>query len=137
MKRYQVIEANPTVAEFIALRKQAGWGEININIAQKSLENTLYCVCIRQSHALLAMGRVVGDGAMYFYIQDVIVTPTHQGQGVGHQIMLNIEEYLQSAAAQGATIGLLAAKDKEPFYERYGYVSRPNTLLGNGMCKFV
>ena len=83
------------------------------------------------------MGRVVGDGAMYFYIQDVIVTPTHQGQGLGHQIMLNIEEYLQSAAAQGATVGLLAAKGKEPFYQRYGYVSRPNTLLGNGMCKFV
>ncbi|MEI8648212.1 GNAT family N-acetyltransferase [Paraglaciecola sp. Hal342] len=99
-------------------------------MARQSLQNSLYSVCIRQSQKLLAMGRVVGDGAMYFYIQDVIVEPVYQGQGLGHEIMLNIEQYLQTAANKGATIGLMAAQGKTGFYLRYGYIERPNATLG-------
>ena len=137
IEHYQVIAECPTVDEFCALRKQVGWGETDVNMAALSLKNTLYCVCIRQSKILLAMGRVVGDSAMYFYIQDVIVAPAYQGQGLGHLIMLNIEEYLQASAQKGATIGLLAAQGKSAFYERYDYMKRPSKRLGPGMCRFV
>ncbi|GAC26693.1 GCN5-related N-acetyltransferase [Paraglaciecola mesophila KMM 241] len=137
IEHYQVIAECPAVDEFCALRKQVGWGETDVNMAALSLKNTLYCVCIRQSKILLAMGRVVGDSAMYFYIQDVIVAPAYQGQGLGHLIMLNIEEYLQASAQKGATIGLLAAQGKSAFYERYDYMQRPSKTLGPGMCRFV
>jgi hypothetical protein len=30
----------------------------------------------------------------------------------------------------------MAAKGKEPFYERYGFVQRPNERLGAGMIIF-
>ncbi|WP_370461045.1 hypothetical protein [Paraglaciecola sp. L1A13] len=63
---YNVFEQLPTVEEFCSLRKQAGWGDTDAYLAELSLANTLYCVCIRQSSQLLAMGRVIGDGAMYF-----------------------------------------------------------------------
>lgn len=137
IEHYQVIAECPTVAEFCALRKQVGWGETYVNMAALSLKNTLYCVCIRQSNTLLAMGRVVGDGAMYFYIQDVIVDLGYQGQGLGHEIMLKIEQYLQTTANTGATIGLMAAQGKAGFYLRYGYIERPSKTLGPGMCRFV
>jgi len=83
------------------------------------------------------MGRIVGDGAMYFYIQDVVVDPDYQNLGIGSALMKNIENYLFIEAKKGSTIGLLAAKGKEDFYTRYGYTNRPNELLGNGMCKFI
>jgi ribosomal protein S18 acetylase RimI-like enzyme len=83
------------------------------------------------------MGRIVGDGAMYFYIQDVIVDPSYQGTGVGSILMDQIENYLSVAAQKGSTVGLLAAKGKEDFYIRYDYMLRPSNTLGSGMCKFV
>lgn len=83
------------------------------------------------------MGRVVGDGYMYFYVQDVVVSPEYQGQGIGLMLVDKIEGYLTSAASKGATIGLLSAKGKEGFYRQYGYIDRPSESLGMGMCKFI
>ena len=85
----------------------------------------------------LEWGRIVGDGAMYFYLQDVVVAPHCQGQGIGELVMKELEIYLARTASKGATIGLLSAKGKENFYRRFGYLTRPNDSLGNGMCKFV
>jgi len=33
------------------------------------------------------MARVVGDGGLVFYIQDVIVVSSFQGQGIGKMLM--------------------------------------------------
>ena len=33
-------------------------------------------------------------------------------------------------------VGLFAAKGKEGFYEKYGFMKRPNETYGNGMCTF-
>ncbi|WDE08138.1 GNAT family N-acetyltransferase [Thalassomonas viridans] len=106
-------------------------------MAKTSLANSLFHVVLRQQDKLIAMGRVVGDGAMFFYIQDVIVDPGYQRQGLGHIIMENIEAYLQKSVKKGSTIGLLAAKGKEAFYRRYGYQDRSGEVLGLGMCKFI
>lgn len=129
--------APPNAAEFNQLRKAIGWDEIDTEMVEKSLAHSLFHVTIRKEQQLLAMGRIVGDGQMYFYIQDVVVNPIMQRQGLGNKVMAEIEGYLTQHAKKGATIGLLAAKGKEAFYQRYGYLMRPNEALGNGMCKFI
>ncbi len=101
------------------------------------MDNSLFHVAVYFEDQLVGMGRVVGDGIMYFYVQDIVVLPDYQGLGIGALIMLNIENYLSSTAIKGSTIGLLAAKGKEAFYARYGYITRPNASLGHGMCRFV
>lgn len=135
--KYYIKLESPSIEEFLNLRNKIGWGELDFNMAKTSLTNSLFHVIIRDKSKLIGMGRIVGDGAMYFYIQDVIVEPNHQNSGVGSALMEQIENYLSVAAKKGATIGLLAAKGKEEFYTRYNYVLRPNELLGNGMCKSV
>jgi ribosomal protein S18 acetylase RimI-like enzyme len=135
--QYRITLKRPSVQEFLTLRKKIGWGELDLILAEKSLENSLFHVTIYDNSALIGMGRVVGDGAMYFYIQDVIVDPRYQKSGVGTSLMKQIEKYLAENTTKGSTIGLLAAKGKEAFYSRYGYVERPTSSLGNGMCKFV
>lgn len=128
---------SPSVEDFLTLRTKVGWGDLDVNIAEKSLKNSLFHVIIRNDGQLVGMGRVVGDGAMYFYIQDVVVDPSYQKQGIGAALMAKIEDYLSNATNQGSTIGLLAAQGKEAFYSRYGYTLRPNSSLGHGMCKFI
>jgi len=127
----------PLIEEFVKLRLNVGWGEIDKDLVETSLANSLFHIVIRNQTELVAMGRVVGDGAMYFYIQDIIVDPHYQNLGLGSIIMNNIEDYLAQMVKTGATIGLLSAKGKENFYSRYGYITRPNDSLGHGMCRFV
>jgi len=127
----------PSVTDFMLLREKVGWGNISKELAQKSLANSLFHIVITTQNNIVAMGRILGDGAMYYYIQDVIVDPEYQKQGLGHMLMKEIEKYLLKHAKLGATISLLAAKGKEDFYQHYGYIPRPNDDLGNGMCKFI
>lgn len=134
---YITLFSAPSAADFVHLRSKVGWGDLDLVVAKQSLEKSLFHVIIKDNHQVIAMGRVVGDGVMYFYIQDVIVDPEYQQQGLGHKIMLEIEKYLQSTTQQGSTVGLLSAKGKETFYQRFGYICRPNNTLGNGMCKFI
>ncbi len=126
----------PTVEEFCTIRAKIGWGKLNRALAGRSLENGLFNVVVRNQSSLIGMARVVGDGAMYFYVQDVIVDPSYQGKGLGNVLMQHVEGYLASVVNKGATVGLLAAKGKEAFYQKFGYQLRPDENLGNGMCKF-
>jgi len=135
--KYIIKLESPSTEEFLHLRNKIGWGELDFNLAQTSLHNSLFHVIVRDKSHLIGMARIVGDGAMYFYIQDVIVDPSYQNLGVGSILMTHIEHYLSGTAKKGATIGLLAAKGKEAFYTKYGYMLRPSDSLGNGMCRFV
>lgn len=127
----------PCVDEFLLLREKIGWTNPAYEVAKLSLDNSLFHVCIRTNSQLLGYGRVVGDGAMYFYIQDIMVNPDYQQQGIGAHVMHQVESFLENTAQPGSTIGLLAAHNKEAFYEKFGYCSRTGAPLGLGMCKFV
>ncbi|AWL12535.1 Acetyltransferase NSI [Saliniradius amylolyticus] len=134
---YVIIDVAPTAKEFIALRCEVDWDRIDLDVAHRSLDNSLFQVSVRDNKKLIGMARVVGDGFMYFYIQDVVVTPEYQGQGIGRMLMNRVERYLSKACQVGSTVGLLAAQGKEAFYRSYGYIERDGTHLGKGMCRFV
>ena len=137
MENLSIVEAPPTTSDFLHLREMMGWGQLDYAAVGKGLASSLYCVCVYQDHQLVAMGRVVGDGAIYFYIQDVMVRTAYQGQGLGHLIMDKIMTFIGTHATENSTIGLMSAKGKEGFYHKYGFISRPNEKLGAGMCIFV
>jgi ribosomal protein S18 acetylase RimI-like enzyme len=95
---YTVELSCPSLEEFCLLREKVGWGKVNADLANTSLNNSLFHVVIRQEGLLVGMGRVIGDGGLFFYIQDVVVDPDFQRQGIGALIMDNIEMYLAGAA---------------------------------------
>jgi ribosomal protein S18 acetylase RimI-like enzyme len=134
---YISTDQQPTAAEYNALRCKVGWGSIELNTSQNSLNSSLFNTTVRLDGQLIGMARVVGDGFMYFYIQDVIVEPAHQSRGIGQMLMARVEAYLANTCQAGATVGLLAAKGKEPFYRRYGFIERDGETLGKGMRRFV
>jgi len=127
----------PTAGEFVELRAACGWGAVEMAVAERALAAGLVNVVARDGGRLAGFGRVVGDGVLYFYVQDVIVHPDFRGRGVGRLIVeLMLAEVLKRAPV-GATIGLMAAEGKEGFYEKFGFTRRPTDRLGAGMTRFV
>lgn len=135
--KYKIEHTAPALDAFANLRAQAKWQNPDDKILKVSIENSLFWVTVYDTDKLIGTGRIIGDGAMYFYIQDVIVAPSYQSKGIGHLVMTHIENYLSSTCSNGATIALLSAHGKESFYTQYGYVKRDGDGLGLGMCKFI
>ena len=94
----EIVTDPPSVHEFLHLREEMGWGLVESSQAEKGLSASLYCICLYHDRRLLAMGRVVGDGALYFYIQDVMVSVPYQGNGLGRIVMDNIMDFIHTNA---------------------------------------
>ena len=124
-----------TAAEFMALRASAGWTASTEAQIAKGLCHSLYTITARVNGESVGMGRLVGDGYLIWYVQDVIVLPSHQSKGVGKAIMEKLLAYAKANSLPGTpvTIGLMAAKGKEAFYENLGFRVRPNEREGAGM----
>ncbi len=131
-----IVERAVSAEEYNRLRAAVGWGMYERDVAAGSLPRSLYSVCALVNGDLVGMARVIGDGGLVYYIQDVIVLPGYQRQGIGTRMMDRIMAYIQAHASHNSIIGLMAAKGKESFYERYGFTIRPNDRLGSGMTLF-
>lgn len=136
MDNYHLIERAPGVEEYQALRAAVGWGEADADATHKSIQNSLYWVCVLKQEHVIGCGRVVGDGSLCFYVQDIIVLPDYQGQGLGRRIMEKVMQYLQANARRGGFVGLMAAKGAAGFYQKYGFLERPTPEYGPGMILF-
>lgn len=130
---FEVVEREPTVSEYRRLRRAVGWSDVSDEGIVVGLENALYSVVLLRGGLTVGCGRVVGDGGIYFYIQDIIILPEYQGLGLGRLIMDKVMNYLRGRAAPGAFVGLMAAEGVAPFYERYGFKVRPEDAPGMGM----
>ncbi|GBF77766.1 N-acetyltransferase [Paenibacillus sp. 598K] len=119
---YTVNSRVPTLAEYIELCHAVGWSEyINFEVAEQSLSQSIAGVVVQDKDDIVGMGRIVGDGSIYFYIQDIAVKPEHQNQGVGRMIMTTLVQYVKSNAPEKAFVGLFASAGKEAFYNQYGF----------------
>lgn len=120
----------PTTEEYQKLRNSTDWNKLQNSTVKKGLSNSLFSVCIYDDMKIIGIGRVIGDEAIYFYIQDVIVLPQYQKKGIGKIIMSEIEKYIKLHAHPGSFIGLMAADGVQEFYEHFGYQLRPNNRPG-------
>jgi GNAT superfamily N-acetyltransferase len=124
---YRLINRPPTPEEYYAICVAVGWRDvINFDAAPRSLERSLYGVVALYGEQAVGMGRIVGDGAIYFYIQDIAVMPAHQGQGVGTRIMTRLMSYLRRHAPHQAFVGLFAAQGTQPFYHGFSFHEHPD-----------
>jgi ribosomal protein S18 acetylase RimI-like enzyme len=136
IKDYQITERKPTVKELFELRKSVGWSVGEIEPFERGLQKSLYGVCVSINEEIIGTARVIGDSSTCFYIQDVIVKPEYQKMGIGLAMMEKVMAYIKENACSGAVIGLMAAKNKEEFYEKFGFWKRPNEDFGHGMIQF-
>ena len=130
-------EQNTTPLEYNFLRKQVGWTEYDLQSIAEGMKNTIFCLCIYDGSKIIGMGRVIGDGKLCFYIQDIIVIPEYQKNKIGTQIMNRIMEFIKTRAVNNTIVGLMSALGKEQFYESFGFAKRPNESFGCGMNMFI
>lgn len=126
----------PTPEEYNLLREDVGWGRMPERMVEKSFEKTLFGLAVYDDDRIVGSGRIVGDGGLCFYLQDIMVLRAYQRRGIGSEIVRLLMEYLQENAPFNSYVGLMAAKGLEKFYARYGFVSRPNDFMGPGMIQF-
>jgi predicted GNAT family N-acyltransferase len=119
----------------MALRAAMGWGAIDAATARRTLDAACFTVCLRdaESGALAGLARVMGDGALYFFLADLIVAPGRRGGGHGDTLMRAVVDYFDRAARPGATVTLVALPGREAFYERFGFRRTPDGPFGHGM----
>lgn len=103
---------------------------MNFEVAEISLQNSIYCITVKDNNQIIGMGRIVGDGAIYFYIQDIVVHPEYQKNGIGKKIMNTLVEYLNGNAPDKAFIGLFASQGKTSFYEKYDFKDYSPNMTG-------
>ena len=101
---YTVIEKVPSAEAFCHLRVAAGMSPRPLEGARAGLPHSCYGVHILWQETPIAMGRIVGDGAINFDIVDVAVDPAHQGKGLGRLVMEKLVAWLDANAFDGAYV---------------------------------
>ena len=132
------IEKTPTPDDFNMLTESVGWGKRENNIVKEALRNTLYSLCVYDENKLIGYGRIIGDKTIFLYIQDIMVIPKYQGKQIGTGIMNKLLKQVDRYKKVNPNIRtyLGASKGKESFYEKFGFISRPNDKLGAGMILY-
>lgn len=130
---YNLIENKLTAIDFIRLKVAAGFRDRPIDQVEKALKNNLFDVIAVCNGEVIGMGRLVGDGVMYWYLQEIIVLPEFQGRGIGTKIVNRLLRYIEENTTPGTfvSVGLTAATGKDTFYEKFGFSK------SLGMTKYI
>jgi GNAT superfamily N-acetyltransferase len=126
--RYQTFP--PTPDEYFALFQTTGWNEdyhLTPHDLAKALKESAFMVSAYDEDRLVGFGRAVGD-SIHAMIYDLIVAPDCQRQGIGGEILDRLAQRCQEAHIRD--IQLFCATGKRQFYERHGFIARPDDAPG-------
>ena len=128
-----------TVSQYLDIRAKVGWKVLKETQASIALQNSLLVVGAYEHDTLVGMGRLVGDGAVICYVQDLIVIPEYQKKGIGSIVLRTLISYVSELRQEGSEmmLCLMCAKGRESFYEKHGFIARPNHDLGPGMIQYL
>lgn len=132
--RFELADNQLTAEDFIRLKTATGFMRRPLEQADRAIRNGLFNVTAVCDGEVVGMGRLVGDGAMYWYLQEIIVLPEYQGKGIGKSIVSRLLEHIRenTIPGTGVEVGLTAVKGKEPFYEKFGF-----SCGSSGMKKWI
>ncbi len=124
-----------TVDAYLLLQRKMGDAEDPRHQAEKSLAHQIYSVAVYENGEIIGMGRLLGDWAIYWYINDVRVVPERQGMGIGKEIVRWLVDFVRRESLPGTSVSLclMCARGKEGFYEKLGFLRRPHGWEGAGM----
>ena len=123
------------IEEFNFLYDNVGWGCYDNEVSEVALDNTLYSVSVYENDEIIGYGRLIGDGACFIYIHDIMVRVDYQGKKIGTLIMNKLMDKVKSYKKFNpyVRVYLGASKNREGFYEKFGFISRRDADLGEGM----
>lgn len=128
-------ENNKNVDEFNLLYDSVGWGAYSKEISKKSLDNTFYSISVYDGDNIIGYGRLIGDTICFLYIQDIMVISEYQSKKIGTMIMNKLLEKINKLKKENPDLRVYlgASKNRESFYEKFGFIKRIDADLGYGM----
>lgn len=135
----QLVEDQLDIDTYMELREAVHFPKLSRDQARRGLDNSLYTLVAFKDGKAVGMGRIVGDGAIICYVQDLIIRPEVQGEGIGGLILENLRSFVVNIGFPGTTMmfDLMCARGREPFYKKHGFIARPTESLGPGMIQYL
>lgn len=131
---YELRAETPAAGDYLRLRIAAGLSPKGEAAAARGLPNTWFGVVVRKDGEAVGMGRVIGDGGLFFQIVDIAVEPAHQGKGLGKAVVAALVDRLRTHA-RGAYVSLIADGEANRLYAQYGF--EPTTPKSIGMAMVI
>lgn len=110
--------------ELAAVYRAAPLGDKNATDLEIVFGNSRFFCFASDGNRLVGAGRVLADGRDCAYLCDIAVSPSHQGIGLGKEIVARLVTQSQSHAK----IILYSVPGREPFYAKLGF-SRMKTAM--------
>ena len=137
IKNLKIIERLPTEDEFKSLITAVGWENYtNLDTLKSAAEKSLFCVIAELKGNAIGMGRLVGDGFRFVYVQDMMILPKYQRKGVGTMIMDALFDFINKKCPPKTYIHLFTDGKTAKFYERYGFSGPEKPFWGMSVKKF-
>jgi GNAT superfamily N-acetyltransferase len=117
------------------LRNSVNFKALSLRQAETALKNYAFLIVAKDNDETVGMTRLIADGAYIAVLVDVIVMPNYQGKGIGRVMIEKTLEYIKNNMADGEQtfVFLMSKKGKERFYEKLGFIKRPDETYGAGM----
>lgn len=125
-----------SAADYNKLREAVGWEALPVEQAQGGLDHSCHVMgCYNEENCIIGAAGILWDCGCIAYLADVMVLPEYQGYGIGKTLVNSLIQLLKADINVGwkVKIVLLASKNREPFYEKIGFISRPREFSGAGM----
>ena len=119
--RVQIVHRNPTAEEFAAVTAAVGFKPHPEEAIRIGLANSWHAVCAEIDGNVIGVGRIVGDGALHFYVTNIMVVPAHQRSGVGSAIVESLVSQVRTVPYANVLVEALPLPGLESFYARFGF----------------
>lgn len=119
--------------EILRLYNEVGWTAYTENMAalERGYRNSLLVLAAYENDELLGIVRAVGDGVTIVFVQDILVFPARQRQGVGTALLQAVLDRFSDVRQ------IMLATDNTPktvaFYKSMGFTE----LSEIGSCSFM
>lgn len=122
---YKIVQRLPEVTEFQLLRQVLGYDEVPDDVVEKALRNSLFAVCAERDSLLIGCVRVVGDGGLYFFIEDLMILPGLESdaeeKSITDYMMDEVMEYLKNNAPKNAFFCIKDSKEARDHCRQLGF----------------
>ena len=100
------------------LRQSVGWNKM-VNEYKNPLLTSYFHIAVYENESLIAYVDCVSNGVTDAYIQDLMVHPSYQGNGIGTALMNKMIDYLRERRIY--MISVIFEESLKLFYEKIGF----------------